>query len=128
MKASTGKVTTIDQYVRGFPADVQQKLSEMRSTIRRAAPEASEKIAYGVPTFTLNGNLVHFAAFAHHIGFYPAPSAIMRFQRALKKYKSAKGSVQFPLDEPLPLDLIGEIVKFRVDENTRKNTKGKGSR
>ena len=125
-KASTGDVTTIDQYIEGFPKDVQQKLAAMRSTIRKAAPGATEKIAYGVPTFFLNGNLVHFAAFAHHIGFYPAPSGIAHFQKQLGKYKSAKGSVQFPLDEPLPLDLVADIVKFRVDENSRLKMKKRG--
>lgn len=128
MKQTAGEATTIDQYIRGFPKDVQQKLSEMRSTIRKAAPEASEKIAYGVPTFTLNGNLVHFAAFTHHIGFYPAPSAITRFQKELKKYKSAKGSVQFPLDEPLPLELVAAMVEFRVGENSRKKATNKSAR
>ena len=120
MKQAGTETTTIDEYIQGFPPDVQQKLSEMRATIRKAAPEASERIAYGVPTFVLNGNLVHFAAFTHHIGFYPSPSAITRFQKELKKYKSAKGSVQFPLDEPLPLDLVSTIVKFRVGENSKK--------
>jgi uncharacterized protein YdhG (YjbR/CyaY superfamily) len=125
-KQSTGDETTIDQYIKVFPKDVQQKLSEMRSTIRRAAPDATEKIAYGVPTFFLNGNLVHFAAFARHIGFYPAPSAIAHFQTKLKQFKSAKGSVQFPLDEPLPLGLVADIVKFRVAENSRQKAKKRG--
>jgi uncharacterized protein YdhG (YjbR/CyaY superfamily) len=119
-------VTTIDQYIQGFPKDVQAKLSELRSTIREAAPEAIEKISYGVPTFDLNGNLVHFAAFKGHIGFYPTPSGIARFQKELKAYKSAKGSVQFPLEEPLPLQLIAKIVAFRVDENSRKKGTGRG--
>ena len=121
-----GEVTSIDQYIQGFPEAVQRKLSEMRSTIRKAAPEATEKINYGVPTFYLNGNLVHFAAFAHHIGFYPTPSAITRFQKELKQYKSAKGSVQFPHDEPLPLDLVRSIVEFRVGENSKTKAKGRG--
>jgi uncharacterized protein YdhG (YjbR/CyaY superfamily) len=121
-------VTTIDQYIHGFPEDVQAKLSELRSTIRKSAPQATEKISYGVPTFDLNGNLVHFAAFKRHIGFYPAPSGIARFQKELKAYKSAKGSVQFPLDQPLPLQLIAKIVEFRVGENSQKKAKGSGSR
>lgn len=120
MKPSATDVTTIDEYIQGFPADVQAILSELRSTIRQSAAQAAEKISYGIPTFYLNGNLVHFAAFKHHIGFYPAPSGIARFKKELKKYKSAKGSVQFPLDEPLPLELIAAIVKFRVGENSRK--------
>jgi uncharacterized protein YdhG (YjbR/CyaY superfamily) len=124
VKSSTSDVTTIDEYIRGFPNDVQAKLSALRSTIKRSAPEATEKISYRMPTFYLNGNLVHFAAFEHHIGFYPTPSGISRFQKDLKKYKSAKGSVQFPLDEPLPLELIAEIVEFRVGEASRKKVKG----
>ena len=128
MNSSSSDVTTIDQYIQGFPKDVQTKLSEIRSTIREAAPEATEKISYGVPTFDLNGNLVHFAAFKRHIGFYPAPSGIARFQKELKAYKSAKGSVQFPLDEPMPLQLIAKIVEFRVAENSRKKAKGSDSR
>ena len=128
MKPSSGDPTTIDQYIEGFPKDVQTKLSELRSTIRKSAPQASEKISYRVPTFDLNGNLVHFAAFAHHIGFYPGPSGIARFEQELKQYKSAKGSVQFPLDEPLPLDLIAKIVEFRVAENSQKKPKPGRSR
>ena len=128
MKPASSDVTTIDQYIESFPKDVQAKLSEMRSTIRKAAPQATERISYGVPTFDLNGNLVHFAAFKRHIGFYPAPSGIARFQKELKAYKSAKGSVQFPLDEPLPLQVIAKIVEFRVGENSRKQAKSSGSR
>jgi len=116
-------VTTIDDYIQGFPPEVRAILSELRSTIRQAAPEAVEKITYRIPTFYLNGNLVHFAAFERHIGFYPTPAGIARFTEELKRYKSAKGSVQFPLDEPLPLQLITEIVKFRVIENSRKKVK-----
>jgi uncharacterized protein YdhG (YjbR/CyaY superfamily) len=119
---------TIDEYIDGFPPDVRAKLAQMRSTIRKSAPEATEKIAYGVPTFYLNGNLVHFAAFQHHVGFYPGPSGITRFQKELKRYKSAKGSVQFPLDEPLPLELVVEIVKFRVGENLKKKGVRSGKR
>jgi uncharacterized protein YdhG (YjbR/CyaY superfamily) len=123
VKRSSADVTTIDQYIAGFPANVQAILSQLRSAIKRAAPEAVEKISYAIPTFYLNGNLVHFAAFDRHIGFYPGPTGIARFQKQLTKYKSAKGSVQFPLDEPLPLDLITEIVEFRVGENSRKKAK-----
>jgi uncharacterized protein YdhG (YjbR/CyaY superfamily)/GNAT superfamily N-acetyltransferase len=112
VKPSATAVTTIDEYIQGFPPNVRALLSELRSTIRRAAPEAVEKISYGIPTFDLNGNLVHFAAFERHIGFYPGPSGIAAFQTELRKYKSAKGSVQFPLDEPLPLELVAAIVKF----------------
>jgi uncharacterized protein YdhG (YjbR/CyaY superfamily) len=125
VKRSVTDVTTIDDYIQSFPADVRAILSELRSTIRESAPQAVEKISYRIPTFYLNGNLVHFAAFERHIGFYPGPSGIARFRKELAKYKSAKGSVQFPLDEPLPLDLIAAIVEFRVGENSRKKTRGR---
>jgi uncharacterized protein YdhG (YjbR/CyaY superfamily) len=123
VKRSTAAVLTIDQYIQGFSPEIRAILSELRSTVRRAAPEAVERISYRIPTFYLNGNLVHFAAFERHIGFYPTPGGIARFKEELKRYKSAKGSVQFPLDEPLPLHLIEEIVKFRVIENSRKKVR-----
>jgi uncharacterized protein YdhG (YjbR/CyaY superfamily) len=110
----------IDEYIAGFPESVQARLREMRATIRDAAPEATETINYGSPTFQLHGNLVHFAAFKNHIGFYPTPSGIEAFQDELSFYKGAKGSVQFPLDQPLPLDLVRQIVQFRVAENQAK--------
>ena len=110
----------IDEYIRSFPEEVQKVLQRVRETIRQAAPGAEEKIGYGIPTFTLNGNLVHFAAFKEHIGFYPAPQGIAEFQEELKKYKGGKGSVQFPHDQPLPLELVTRIVKFRVQENLAK--------
>jgi uncharacterized protein YdhG (YjbR/CyaY superfamily) len=125
VKPSATDVTTIDEYIQGFPAHVQGILSELRSTIRQAVPQAVEKISYRIPTFYFNGNLVHFAAFERHIGFYPGPSGIAHFQKDLKKYKSAKGSVQFPLDEPLPVELIAAIVKFRMAENSQKKVKGR---
>jgi uncharacterized protein YdhG (YjbR/CyaY superfamily) len=112
--------TSIDEYIAAFPADVQKILQELRATIQAAAPDAEEKISYQMPTFFLNGNLVHFAAFKNHIGFYPAPQGIEAFKGELSKYKGAKGSVQFPLDKPLPLKLIGRIVKFRAAENRKK--------
>ena len=112
--------TTIDEYIQTFPTETQKKLRAIRKLISKLAPEATEKISYQMPTFYLNGNLIHFAAFAHHIGLYPTPSGVEEFKRELSKYKQGKGSVQFPLDEPLPLDLIGRIVKFRVEKNTRK--------
>lgn len=107
----------IDAYILTFPAEVQERLRALRATIRAAAPDAVETFSYKMPTFALKGNLVHFAAFKNHIGFYPAPSGIAAFQEALSRYKGAKGSVQFPLDQPLPLDLVAEIVRFRVAEN-----------
>jgi uncharacterized protein YdhG (YjbR/CyaY superfamily) len=108
---------TINEYIATFPDDIQKKLKEVREVIKAAAPEASEKISYQMPTFFLFGNLVHFAAFKNHIGFYPAPRGIEEFQKELSVYKGAKGSVQFPLDQPMPLDLISRIVKFRVKDN-----------
>lgn len=127
MKPPSSTAATIDEYITEFPVAVKTRLRELRSTIQRAAPLATERIAYRIPTFYLNGNLVHFAAFAHHIGFYPGPSGIAAFREALARYKSAKGSVQFPHDEPLPLDLVECIVKFRAGENgQRRGTRRKG--
>lgn len=108
---------TIDEYIAGFPPEVQALLEKIRATVRRAAPEAEETISYRMPTFRLHGNLVHFAAFKKHIGFYPTPTGTEKFRQALSVYKGAKGSVQFPLDEPIPFALISKIVKFRVKEN-----------
>ncbi len=112
--------TTIDEYIAGFPAEIQAILQQIRVTIRTAAPDAQETISYQMPTFTLHGNLVHFAAFKTHIGFYPTPSGTEQFQAALAPYKGGKGSVRFPLDQPIPYDLIAEIVRFRVAENLAK--------
>ncbi len=115
---------TIDEYIAGFPKDIQSKLQALRTTIRQAAPEAEEALSYQMPTFKLAGkNLVHFAAFKNHIGFYPAPSGIEAFKKELSVYKTSKGAVQFPLDQPLPLKLITRIVKFRVKENLAKARK-----
>jgi len=111
---------TIDEYIAGFPAEVQLKLQKIRETIQDAAPDAVEKIRYQMPTFELKGNLVHFAAFKNHIGFYPAPRGIEAFKEELSAYKGGKGSVQFPLDEPVPYDLISRIVSFRVQDNLEK--------
>lgn len=116
---------SIDEYISTFPEDVQQKLQSIRSVIKNTAPEAVEKISYQMPTFYLHGNLVHFAAFKHHIGFYPAAKGIEAFNQELSAYKGAKGSVQFPLDKPLPLDLITRIVKFRVEQNMQKTSSKK---
>jgi uncharacterized protein YdhG (YjbR/CyaY superfamily) len=110
----------IDDYIKPFPANTRKLLDQMRSTVRKAAPEAAEKISYGIPTFYYNGNLVHFAAFKNHIGFFPTPGAIQAFEKDLKAYKTSKGTIQFPLTDPLPLKLIARIVKFRVKENAQK--------
>src|SRR3972149_9078896 len=112
-----GTYTTIDEYIALFPADVQARLTQMRAPIKAAAPEASEKISYAMPTFFLKGNLVHFGAHANHIGFYPTPTGMDQFKEELSVYKTAKGSAQFPMDQPLPLDLVTRIVKFRLAEN-----------
>jgi uncharacterized protein YdhG (YjbR/CyaY superfamily) len=124
-KSATAEIATIDQYIQEFPETVRSLLTQMRATIKDAAPQATEKICYRMPTFYYNGNLVHFAAFTHHIGFYPDSSGIAAFKDQLKKYKGAKGSVQFPIDEPLPLKLIAKITKFRVAENAHKSVKGR---
>ena len=113
-------INTIDEYISSFPGDIQTLLEQVRMTIHQAAPEAEEAIKYAMPTFIFNGNLVHFAAFKHHIGFYPVPSGIEAFKKELSSYKGAKGSVQFPLDKPMPLELISRIVQFRVSENLKK--------
>lgn len=108
---------SIAEYISFFPADIQDILEELRATIQNAAPEAEETISYQMPTFRLKGNLVHFAAYKNHIGFYPAPSGIDAFKQELSVYKWAKGSVQFPINKPLPLTLVTKIVRFRVNEN-----------
>jgi len=113
----------IDLYIAGFPAETQQVLEQVRAAIRKAAPDASEIINYGIPTFFLDGNLVHFAGYKNHIGFYPTPSAIEAFKKELSVYEGAKGSVQFPLDKPMPFSLISKITRFRVKQNTDKAAK-----
>jgi uncharacterized protein YdhG (YjbR/CyaY superfamily) len=120
MKTNQTAPKTIDAYIAGFPPDVQEILEKIRLTIRKAAPGAEEAIKYQMPTFTLHGNLVHFAAFKSHIGFYPVPTGIEKFKKELAAYEGGKGSVQFPLDQPIPYGLIRKIVKFRVKENLAK--------
>jgi uncharacterized protein YdhG (YjbR/CyaY superfamily) len=119
MIAGKKQFKTIDEYIKTFPEHVQTILEEMRATIRETAPEAKEAISYQIPTFRLNGNLVYFAGYKNHRGFYPAPSGIEAFKKELSPYKSAKGSVQFPIDKPLPYDLVKKIVLFRVQENLK---------
>jgi len=121
-------ISVIDEYIFKFPEDVQKILRKLRQVIKEAAPEAEEKISYQMPTFYLNGNLVHFAAYENHIGFYPAPSGIEEFKKELAKYKGAKGSVRFPLNEALPFELIRKIVEFRVAENKKKQTGDKSNK
>lgn len=115
--------TTIDEYIANFPKEIQSILINIRNIVKELAPEATEKISYQMPTFYMNGNLVHFAAFKKHIGFYPTPSGIEAFQEELSKYKGAKGSVQFPLDQPIPYDLIRRMVQYRLEES--RNSKKK---
>ncbi len=110
----------IDEYIAGFPKETQELLEQVRTTIQKASPKATEDIKYAMPTFVLNGNLVHFAGYKNHIGFYPTPSGIKAFEKEISKYVWAKGSVQFPIDKPMPLTLITKIVKFRTKENLEK--------
>ncbi len=115
------KPNNIDEYISGFPKDVQKNLEQVRKTIKKAAPQAEETISYAIPTFDLNGkHLVHFAGYENHVGFYPAPVGMEAFKKEFAKYKTGKGSVQFPLNNPMPLDLITRIVKFRVKQNLEK--------
>ena len=117
MKTTQTPPGNIDEYIAGFPGDVQKILEEIRTTIRKAAPDAEETIKYQMPTFTLHGNLVHFAAYKKHIGFYPVPRGVEEFKKALSAYEGAKSTVRFPLDKPIPFGLISKIVKFRVKKN-----------
>ena len=118
MTSESGK-KEVNVYIMGFPENVQVILTKFRRVISEAAPNAKETINYGIPTFKLNGNLVHYAAFKEHIGFYPTPSGIKAFEKELSPYKTSKGAVQFPYAKPIPYDLIKKIVKYRVGENSR---------
>ena len=120
MESNKADFASIDEYIATFPEDIQEILQAIRAAIKAAAPEAREKISYQMPTFDLKGNLVHFAAFKNHIGFYPTPSGTEAFKDEIARYQGAKGSIRFPLDEPMPLDLITRIVKMRVAENLKK--------
>lgn len=120
MQDQKNSYNSIDEYILQFPPEIQRILKKIRDVIKKNAPEAEEKISYQMPTFYLNGNLVHFAAHKNHIGFYPTPSGIAAFENELSEYKRAKGSVQFPLDKPIPYELISKIVEFRVVENQKK--------
>ena len=124
MEANAPAPKTIDEYLYDFPEAVQYMLEDLRQAIRNAAPKAVETINYQMPAFMLAGKLVYFAGYKNHIGFYPTPSGITAFKDELSAYKCAKGTVQFPLDQPLPIDLISRIVKFRVEENLAKAKRG----
>jgi uncharacterized protein YdhG (YjbR/CyaY superfamily) len=124
-------IKNISEYIGNFPPEVKKILEKIRKTIHETAPEAEEAMRYGIPTFILNENLVHFAAFEHNIGFYPTPSAIRAFKEELTPYKHAKGSVQFPLDRPIPYHLVRRMVEFRVKEvreDGKKNSSKKSIR
>jgi len=123
--SSKQKFETIDGYIKTFPKDIQKILETVRQAIKKAAPEAEEAISYQMPTFKLNGNLVHFAAFKNHIGFYPTPSGTEKFKKEISVYRSGKGSIQFPIDKPMPLSLIKKIVKYRIRENSNRIKKKK---
>ena len=127
MQSKTPK--DIDEYIAGFPKDVQKILNKIRSTIKKAAPKAEEAITYQIPTFRLNGNLIHFAAYKNHIGLYPAPRAVEKFKKELARYGAGKGTLRFPLYEPIPYDLITKIVEFRAKQNLEKaKEKAKGKK
>lgn len=123
MKSSQSSPKTIDEYIKSFPNEVQDMMQELRKTIKKVVPEAQETIAYGIPTFKLHGNLVHFGGYKSHVGFYPAPSGIEAFSKELVQYKTGKGTLQFPLDKPLPLELIRKVVEFRKEQNLAKKNK-----
>jgi uncharacterized protein YdhG (YjbR/CyaY superfamily) len=117
MNSDQAAPKNIDEYIAGFTPEIQEILEKIRTTVRTAAPDAEETISYQMPTFRLKGNLVHFAAFKNHIGFYPTPTGTEEFKKELSVYEGGKGSIRFPLDKPIPYDLISQIVKFRVKEN-----------
>jgi uncharacterized protein YdhG (YjbR/CyaY superfamily) len=128
MTTKRKKGNDIDKYIAGFPKDIQVILEQLRATIKNAAPEAEEVISYQIPAFRYNGMLVYFAAYNNHIGFYPTSSGIEAFKKELSAYEGSKGTIRFPMDKPLPLDLIAKIVEFRVKENTeRAETKAEKS-
>ena len=128
MKANQKKPTTIDEYIAGFPRDVQPLLEKVRAAIRKAAPDAEEAIKYMMPTFVQEGNLIHFAGYNHHIGLYPGSRPIVEFKDELSKYETSKGTVRLPLDKPIPVGLIGKITKFCVKRNLEKAVSRKGAK
>jgi uncharacterized protein YdhG (YjbR/CyaY superfamily) len=128
MEDKKDQPATIDEYIAQFPQDVQQILNRLRSVIQESAPDAVERISYQMPAFYLKGNLVYFGAHKHHIGFYPTSSGIEAFKEELSAYTGSKGAAQFPLDKPIPYELISKIVKFRVAENLKKSSASKKAR
>ena len=127
MKTEPTAPQTIDEYIAGFPPDVQASLQKIRTTIREAAPDAVETIKYRIPTFTLQGNLVSFAAYEKHIGIYPAPAGTPQFSQAIAAYRAGQATVRFPLDKPIPFDLISQMVRFRV-KNLLEKAEAKGKK
>ena len=123
MEEPKKQFSTIDEYIEMFPEDIKLKLNNLRKAIKEAAPEATETISYQMPAFKLNGNLVYFAAFKNHIGFYPFPSGIKAFKEESSSFVTSKGAIQFPLDKSIPIELVKKIVKFRLEENLKKNKK-----
>ena len=121
MERNNTTFESIDEYISKFSPEIQKILIKLRQVIKESAPGAEEKISYQMPAFVLHGNLVYFAAYKNHIGFYPTPSGIVAFKNELSQYKGAKGSVQFPIDKPLPYELISKIVEFRVAENIQRS-------
>ena len=121
-------IASIDEYIAEFPKDIREMLEKVRNTIGKAAPDAEETINYGIPTFTLNGNLVHFAGYKKHIGLYPTPSGVRAFKEELSDYECAKGSIKFPTDKPIPYRLITKIVEYRVEENLARAKTKKGKK
>jgi uncharacterized protein YdhG (YjbR/CyaY superfamily) len=115
------KVKSIDAYIAGFDLEIQKTLNELRDFIKAEVPEAVEKIAYGMPTFSLNGNLVHFAAFKNHYGFFPAPSGIDAFEAELSPYRRGKGTLRFPFNTPIPWELLRKVIRYRAAENIKKS-------
>jgi len=126
MKSKKAGFNSIDEYIASFPKDIQKIMTQLRTTIKAAVPEAGEKISYQMPTFTLNDKyLVYFAGYKNHIGFYGAPRGNAEFKEDLSAYEAGKGTLQFPFDKPMPLDLITKIVKFRAAENLKSTDKKK---
>jgi uncharacterized protein YdhG (YjbR/CyaY superfamily) len=123
MESNKKSINSIDEYIAQFPEEVQKKLKELRKEIKAAAPNAEERISYQMPTFRLKSNLVHFAAYKNHIGFYPTPGGIKAFEHELSVYEVSKGTVRFPINKPLPMELISKIVKFRVVEDLKNAAK-----
>lgn len=119
------KALNIDEYIAGFPESTKLKLNQIRSVIKKAAPLAIEKIVWSMPTFYQNGNLVHFAAYKNHIGFYPGPQCLQEFAKEISVYKNSVGAVQFPIDENLPIELISNMVTYRIEQMMLKNTRKK---